>query len=223
MEKFEPIFYLFGRFGVTKSIIVEWAIIVLVAILAALFTRNLKKIPDRKQTIIEILVDTINNLVKDNMGEEYMNFVPYIGTLFIFLLLMNLTGLLGISPPTTDYSVPVALAVMSFILVQAVAISKVGLGHYFGAYFEPYAPMLPLNIMERVMLPVSLSLRLFGNMTAAAVIMGLVYSGLGHLSVFAQLLIPVPLHFYFDLFDGVIQMVIFVMLTMINVKITVEH
>lgn len=223
MEKFEPVFYLFGRFGVTKSIIVQWAIIILVAILAVYFTRDLKKIPDRKQTIIEILVATINNLVKDNMGEEYMYFVPYVGTLCIFLALMNLTGLVGISPPTTDFSVPVALALMSFVLVQGVAIKKLGVGHYLGAYVEPYAPMLPLNIMERIILPVSLSLRLFGNMTAAAVIMGLVYSALGHISVVAQFLIPVPLHFYFDLFDGAIQMVIFVMLTMINIKIMAEH
>lgn len=78
--------------------------------------------------------------------------------------------------------------------------------------------MLPLNIIERIMLPVSLSLRLFGNMTAAYIIMELIYSSLGSLNPFAQLVIPVPLHIYFDVFDGTIQMIIFIMLTMINIK-----
>ena len=73
------------------------------------------------------------------------------------------------------------------------------------------------------MLPVSLSLRLFGNMTAAVIIMDLAYSSLNKLSWIAQVAIPIPLHVYFDLFDGTIQMVIFVMLTMINIKIISEE
>lgn len=73
------------------------------------------------------------------------------------------------------------------------------------------------------MLPLSLSLRLFGNMLSATIIMELLYEALGHVSWIAQIGIPVPLHFYFDIFDGTIQMVIFVMLTMINIKLSVEH
>lgn len=73
------------------------------------------------------------------------------------------------------------------------------------------------------MLPISLSLRLFGNMFAATIIMELVYSSLSKITWVAQLGIPIPLHMYFDLFDGTIQMVIFVMLTMINIVIISEH
>lgn len=226
MEKFVPLFYLnlFGyKFGVTSSLIVQWVIMLIITILAIVFTRNLKKIPDKRQNVVEILVETFNGLVKENMGEGYAPFVPYIGTLAIFLLLMNLVGLVGVKPPTLDLSVVAGLALITFVLVQANAIKKIGLGHYFLGYFQPYAGMLPLNLIERLMLPVSLTLRLFGNMTAAVVIMDMIYSALGSITWVAQLAIPVPLHAYFDVFDGTIQMVIFMMLTMINIKIAAEH
>jgi len=226
MDKIVPLFNIkfFGyNIGIGESIIVQWCIIALIAILCIGFTRNLKIIPNTKQNIIEIIMDAINNLVRDNMGEEYMGFVPYIATLAIFLTFVNLTGLIGVKPATVDYSVALALALITFFVVQWYAIKKIGLGHYFKGYVEPYAFILPINLIERVMLPVSLSFRLFGNMTAAVVILDLAYRGLGGLNGFAQLLVPIPLHFYFDLFDGLIQMVIFVMLTMVNIKVIAEH
>ncbi|MCJ7689615.1 MAG: F0F1 ATP synthase subunit A [Clostridiaceae bacterium] len=226
MDKIQPVFHiiLFGHnIGIAQSILVQWIIIALVTIICVYFTRDLKIIPSKKQNIIEIIMDSINSLVKDNMGEEYMGFVPFVGTIAIFLVFMNLTGLIGIKPPTSDYSVALALALITFFVVQWFAIKKIGLGHYFKGYTKPYAFILPINLIERVMLPVSLSFRLFGNMTAAVVIMDLTYRSLGSLTGFAQLIIPVPLHFYFDLFDGIIQMVIFVMLTMVNIKVIAEH
>ncbi|WP_027623674.1 F0F1 ATP synthase subunit A [Clostridium lundense] len=226
METAEPIFvlnFLGLNFKVTSSILIQWAIIIIVGVLSFIFTRNLKNIPDKKQSILEIFVETVTKLVKENMGEDYMNFVPFIGTMIIYLLLMNLVGLIGLVPPTSEYSINLGIAAISFFVVQAYAIKKVGLIHYFTAYGKPYLFMLPLNIIERIMLPISLSLRLFGNMTAAVVIMELIYKALGGVSWFAQLVVPIPLHIYFDVFDGTIQMIIFVMLTMINIKIIGEH
>ncbi|MBZ9685064.1 F0F1 ATP synthase subunit A [Clostridium estertheticum] len=226
MEKIYPLFHIrfFGyNIGIAQSVVVQWVIIVLVAMLCIYFTRDLKIIPNKKQNIIEIVMDSINNLVRDNMGEDYMGFVPFIATFAIFLTFMNNTGLIGIRPPTVDYSVALALALITFVVVQGFAIKKIGLGHYFKGYTEPYAFILPINLIERVMLPISLSFRLFGNMIAGVVIIDLAYKSLASLTVFAQLIIPVPLHFYFDLFDGMIQMVIFVMLTMVNIKVIAEH
>lgn len=226
MEKFEPLFTMniFGYpFGVTSSLLIQWIIILILTIVSVFVTRGLKKIPGKRQSVLEILVDTVNKLVKENMGEKYVNFVPYIGTLMIYLLCMNMVGLFGFKPPTLDFSVVLGIALITFIVIQANTISKVGLLHYFTGYAKPYAFLLPINVLERFMLPVSLSLRLFGNMTAAVTIMELVYSALGSLSWFAQLGIPIPLHIYFDLFDGTIQMVIFSMLTMIQIKVTAEH
>lgn len=226
MGKFVPLFYLnlFGySFGVTYNLIMQWIVIAIITIAVIVLTRNFKKIPGRRQMIVEIFVNTVNNLVKENMGEEFMSYVPYIGTLFIYILLMNMTGLFGFRPPTQDFNVGLGLAIISFIVIQYTAISRHGLASYFGGYFRPYAALLPLTIIERFMLPVSLSLRLFGNITAAVVIMDLVYSGLGSFTWFTMLLVPVPLHFFYDIFEAGIQMIIFVMLTMINIKVISEH
>ncbi|MGL5352348.1 MAG: FoF1 ATP synthase subunit A, partial [Clostridium sp.] len=126
-------------------------------------------------------------------------------------------------PPTKNISVTLALGLMSFVFVQGYAIKDHGIGAYFKGYAKPVAVMLPINILERVMFPISLALRLFGNILAATILLELVYEALGGIAWIAQIGLPIPLHGYFDIFDGVIQVVIFVMLTMINVKIVSEH
>ncbi|HBC95607.1 MAG TPA: F0F1 ATP synthase subunit A [Clostridium sp.] len=227
MEELLPMVFsirLFGyKFDITSSIFYQWIIIAVLTVLAIWATKDLKKVPDKKQTVVEMLVQTFNSLVKENMGKSYKNFVPYIGTLAIFLLTMNLLGLIGFKPPTLDISVVSAFALITFVIVQANAIQKIGVGHYFLAYFSPFVPMLPLNLLERIMLPVSLTLRLFGNMTASVVIVDLIYNKLGNVAFgLGQLVIPIPFHAYFDAFDGTIQMIIFMMLTMVNIRIVAE-
>lgn len=211
------------EFGITSSIVTQWVIIALTAVIAALSTGKLKKFPDKRQTLVEIMVDTVNNLVKENMGEHYSRFIPFIGTLMIYITLMNMAPIIGFRAPTEDISVTLGLSLVTFLVIQGFTIRKIGLLHYFTGYVKPIAVLTPINIVERIMLPVSLCLRLFGNITAGAVILNLVYKALGRISWAAQLAIPVPLHFYFDLFDGILQTVIFVMLTMINIKIVAEH
>ena len=223
MEKLEPIFSIFG-FGVTDSFLVMWIITAVIAVAAIVLGKNLEKIPSKRQNIVELVVESINGLVNDNMGPGYKAFIPYIGTLVIFILCMNVIGLIGIEPPTRDYNICLGLALISFVVVQWNAIRKIGFGHYMKGYFSPFAVMVPLNLIERFILPVSLSLRLMGNMTAAVVVVGIVYQGLhGVLFGFGQIGLPIIVHFFFDVFDAGIQMFIFVMLTMINIKITAEH
>ena len=115
------------------------------------------------------------------------------------------------------------MAIITFFIVQINAIKKNGFGHYLKGYAHPFAFLLPLNLVERFVLPVSLSLRLFGNMTAAVVVLDLVYNSLAKVAWVAQLGIPVPVHAFFDIFDGGMQMFIFVMLTMVNIKVVEEH
>jgi F-type H+-transporting ATPase subunit a len=215
---------LFGHhYGFSQNIIIQWIIILIFSIAAYYLTRSLKKIPDKRQSIVEMLVEGIYSFIKEIMGPEYKSFVPYVGSLIMFLLTMNLTGLLGIHPPTKDFSVALGMALTTFLVIQAYAIKKIGIGHYFGGFFKPFAFIAPMNILERVLLPVSLSLRLFGNITAGVVIMGLIYEGLGSINWFAQLGLPIVAHVYFDMFDGTVQMIVFTMLTMINIKIIAEH
>ena len=226
MEKVNPIFsFKIGSFPIEIGIeiIVQWVIILILGILAYVLTKNLKKVPDKKQTVLETLYDFVKDLIVQNMGSEYLSFIPYIGTLILFLVFMNLTGLIGIKPPTQSISVTSALALISFLVIQATAIKKNGLGHYFIGYAHPYAAMLPLNILERFILPVTLSLRLFGNMVAAVILIDLVYAALSSVGWLAQIGIPVALHGYFDLFDGLLQAYVFSLLTMINLKLIADH
>jgi F-type H+-transporting ATPase subunit a len=204
---------------ITSSITTQWIVMAIIIILALILTRNLKKIPDKKQSSVEILVETINGLVMSNMGEEYKKFIPFIGTLAVFLFFLNLSGLIGVDPSTKDINVTLAFALMSFVIIQGNAIKKIGVGGYLKGYLKPYAPMIVMNVIEKITLPLSLCLRLFCNMLVGAMVLGLVYGALGHFAF----VIPVPLHFFFDLFDGIIQMFVFVMLTMVYTKIGVEH
>ncbi|WP_035302049.1 F0F1 ATP synthase subunit A [Clostridium sp. DL-VIII] len=208
---------------ITAGIIIEWVVIVVLAIAAYVLTRNLKLKPNKTQAAVENIYQLLKDFIVNTMGKEYESFVPYIGTLMIYLLVLNWIGAIGFKPPTSDVSTTASFAIVTFLVVNINAIRKNGLLGYGKAYFHPFVPMLPLNLLERVMLPITLALRLFGNMFAAVVLVDLVYSGLRSIGVFAQLGIPIILHGYFDLFDGVLQMVVFSMLTMINIKNVAEE
>ena len=132
---------------------------------------------------------------------------------------LNLLGLIGVEPPTKNLSVTLGLGITSFLVINGTAIKRNGIGGYAKGLVSPYALMLPLNILERVTLPISLALRLFGNMLAATLLISLLYKGLSSLSFFAQIGLPIVAHAYFDLFDGTIQMLVFTMLTIVYIKI----
>lgn len=227
MELTHPIFsFNIGKLviDIKPEAIIQLVIVLLIGILAWWATKDLKRRPTgKKQVVVEYIYTTIQNVVNANMGEQYGDMIPFIGTLAVFIVTMNLLGLVGITPVTNNFSVTLALGLISFVVIQGYTIKKIGIGHYFLGYGQPMLMMLPINVIERVMLPVSLSLRLFGNILAASFLVELVYESLDKIAWIAQIGLPVPLHAYFDIFDGCIQMVIFVMLTMINIKITVEH
>ena len=227
MELTHPIFsFNIGKMviDIKPEAIIQLVLVLLIGILAWWATKDLKRRPTgKKQVVVEYIYTTIQNVVNANMGEQYGDMIPFIGTLAVFIVTMNLLGLVGITPVTNNFSVTLALGLISFVVIQGYTMKKIGIGHYFLGYGQPMLMMLPINVIERVMLPVSLSLRLFGNILAASFLVELVYESLDKIAWIAQIGLPVPLHAYFDIFDGCIQMVIFVMLTMINIKITVEH
>ena len=227
MELTHPIFsFNIGKLAIDikPEAIIQLVLVLLIGILAWWATKDLKRRPTgKKQVVVEYIYTTIQNVVNANMGEQYGDMIPFIGTLAVFIVTMNLLGLVGITPVTNNFSVTLALGLISFVVIQGYTMKKIGIGHYFLGYGQPMLMMLPINVIERVMLPVSLSLRLFGNILAASLLVELVYESLDKIAWIAQIGLPVPLHAYFDIFDGCIQMVIFVMLTMINIKITVEH
>ena len=208
---------------VTESLVVQWGVILLLAIASYFLGRNLKRVPGKKQVVLEMIYNYVHDLVDNNMGSSFLGYIPYVGTLVVYLLALNLMGLFGIKPPTQDLSVTAALGLTSFFVINYTALKRNGTLGYLKGLVSPYLLMLPINIMERVTLPISLALRLFGNMLAATILVELVYSALGKISFIAQAGLPIIVHGYFDLFDGAIQMLVFTMLTIINIKMTAEH
>lgn len=218
-----------NNFKLSETVVTSWIIIAALAIISFLLTRNLKKVPTSKvQIFLEFAITGLVNLVTDTMGEKTVkrmpNIIPYIGSLFLFFVCSNLAGLLGFRSPTTDLDTTLAWALMTFFMIYYAGIKFHGPG-YFKGLLEPIPLLLPLNIIGELAKPISLSFRPFGNILGGAVIMALLYEFLGFLSTsitgfnipFGQLLIPVPLHLYFDLFAGVLQSFIFIMLTMVFV------
>lgn len=226
MEPLKPIWSFFIgpiKIDIVPEVAMQWITILIIAIVSIWATRNMKLRPNKKQVVVEYIYTTLRSVVTTNMGEEFLDILPFIGSLAVFLLFMNFTGLFGFPVPTKSFSVTVGLALITFYMVQYYTISKYGLKSYFKGYTFPVAIITPINILERIMLPVSLALRLFGNILAATFLVELCYEALGHIGFIAQLAIPIPLHAYFDIFDGGIQTIIFIMLTMINIKMIAEH
>lgn len=227
MEPFKPIFsFNIGSLviDIKPEAIIQLAIVICIGIIAWWLTYDLQFKPQgKKQVIVEYIYTTLQNVVRSNMGEKYYDVIPFLGSISIFILVMNFMGLIGVPSPTKNFSVTISLGLIAFFYIQGYTIRKVGMKHYLFGYAKPIAMMLPINILERVMLPISLALRLFGNILAATFLVELVYLGLSMIGWVAEIGLPVALHAYFDVFDGAIQMVIFSMLTMINIKTTVEH
>ncbi len=224
------IVYIGDSFKISETVIVSWILMAIIGISSFLLTRNLKKVPTSKvQIMLEYVVLTIHNLVTDTMGEQNVkkmpNIVPYIGSLFLFFVASNLAGLLGFRSPTIDLDTTFAWAMMTFVMIYWSGIRFHGLG-YFKGLLEPMPLLLPLNIVGELSKPISLTFRPFGNILGGSVIMNLLYQFLGYVSSFipvigsipiGRLVIPIPFHFYFDLFAGVLQAFIFIMLTMVFV------
>ncbi|HHY47223.1 MAG TPA: F0F1 ATP synthase subunit A [Firmicutes bacterium] len=197
---------------ITTTITVTWAIM---AIIIPAFwqaaryvtSRPPTAVPDTLQNSIEFILDGITAFVDASMGAARRGFVPYIGSLAIFLVVANLTGLIGVRPPSADLSTTLALATLTFLNIQYYGLRAKGLRAYIKGFFEPIPLMLPLNIISSLALPFSMAFRLFGNLMGGSMIMGLIYR-------FAPLLVPVLPHMYFDLFAGLMQTFIFTMLTM---------
>ena len=205
---------LFGGIPVPESAVVSWAIIVVLTLLAIWLTHGLRKRPGRKQIAAEMLVGFINNFCRDTLGDKYWRtFAPYLGTVGLYLALANMAGLFGVTPPTKDLNVTAGLAIMSALLIYGSQFRFHGLRGGLKKFSEPVSVVTPLNIMEIGIRPLSLCMRLFGNVLGAFVIMELI-------KLVVPVFVPAVFSLYFDLFDGLIQTYVFVFLTSLFMKET---
>ena len=130
-----------------------------------------------------------------------------------FIFLSNISGLFGLRPPTADFGTTFGLALITFVMIEYAWIKTKGFG-IIKDLLDPFPVFLPINIISEFATPVSMSLRLFGNVMSGTVLMGLIYDLLGPYTV----AYPALLHAYFDLFSGCIQAYVFSMLTMVYVN-----
>ncbi len=176
--------------------------------------RKAKTIPTGFQNVVELVVELLDGIVDSTMGEKGKGFRNYIGVIFIFILFSNISGLLGLRPPTADYGVTLPLGLLTFTLVQLNKFRFNSVWSIWKDLCSPLPPWLPIwapiNVIGEVAVPISLSLRLFANVLSGTVMMALVY---GLLQLVA-LVWPAALHVYFDIFSGAIQTYVFCMLTM---------
>jgi F-type H+-transporting ATPase subunit a len=203
----------------------SWFVIGLLVIAAIAATRNVQRIPRGIQNLMEYALEYIRNLAKDQIGEkEYRPWVPFIGTLFLFIFLSNWSGALlpwklihlpsgELAAPTNDINTTVALALLTSLAYFYAGFRKRGLG-YLAKYIEPTPILLPINILEDFTKPLSLSFRLFGNILADELVVGV-------LVLLVPFIVPIPV-MLLGLFTSAIQALVFATLAAVYIGEAIE-
>lgn len=233
---------IFGGIPITETIVNTWIVMALIVGLCLFLTHGMQvHARTKRQVVAEYLVGMVRNMVKNNMGERFMNYVPFIGALFSLAMLSSLISMVGMFAPTGDLSTCVGWALLVFVVITYYKIRTQHIGGYLKGFTQPVFIMTPLNMISEVATPISMAFRLFGNIASGSVVTLLLYGGLAALSsgilglipgavgevlsmipIF-QLGIPAILSIYFDLFTSVLQAFIFCMLTMMYIKLACEE
>ncbi len=205
-----------GNIDISEAVVVTWIIMAFVVVVSILLTRNLKvEHPGRGQLMLEQAVTWVQGVGEGIVGEEGKRYAPYLTSVLIYLGIANLIGILGFKPPTKDMNVTAAMAIMSIFLIEFAGIRKKGLKKWMKDFTEPVLLVTPINILEIFIKPLSLCMRLFGNVLGAFVIMKLI-------ECILPVGLPIVFSLYFDLFDGLIQAYVFVFLTGLFIKEAME-
>ena len=207
---------LFGGISISESVVVTWIIIAAMTIASICLVRNLKvENPGKKQLLLETAISGIYKFFEETIGEHGKRYIPYLITIMLYLGVANLIGLIGFKPPTKDLTVTAAMAFMSIVLIEYAGIHQKGVKNWVKGFAQPVAIIAPINILEIFIRPLSLCMRLFGNVLGAFVVMELI-------KLLIPVFIPVVFSCYFDIFDGLIQAFVFVFLTALFIKEATE-
>jgi F-type H+-transporting ATPase subunit a len=213
--------------ALSETVIVSWAVMAILIIAAFLITRNLKEVPKGAQAVLEGLIEFLNKFSKEHFGRRYMTFGPYIGTIFLFLLLANILPVFSpiaafgweppftIKPPARDINLTAAVALLTILIVLISGLRARGLRGWCKKLLYPVPLMLPFNLLEYIIRPTSMCLRLFGNILGGFIVMQL-------LEAVAPIIVPPLVSLYFDFLDGLIQALVFTFLTTLFIAEAVE-
>ncbi|MCL2255026.1 MAG: F0F1 ATP synthase subunit A [Lachnospiraceae bacterium] len=208
---------------ITTTHISALIVIIVMTILCFIANRVMKKateIPGNLQSVYEIIVDMLDNFILNIMGARYAPaFRNYIGTIFIFILLSNTSGLFGLRNPTADYGTTLALGLLTFSIVNISELIYCKPLGYLKNQLKPMSFFLPLNIIGKLAQPISLSLRLFANNLSGIIMLAMIYVLLKPIAY----VWPAFLHAFFDMFIGFMQSFVFCMLSMTYITIAVSN
>lgn len=201
-----------GGIPIYESVVVTWIIMAVIVLLCICLVRNLKvENPGKLQLFLESAFSWGYKFFYDILGENGKQYIGYLITVTLYIGIANLIGIFGFKPPTKDLNVTLALALMSIVLIEVSAFRNKGPKKFLKSFAEPIAVVAPINILELFIRPLSLCMRLFGNVLGAFVAMELVKTVM-------PIFFPALFSLYFDIFDGLIQAYVFVFLTSLFMK-----
>lgn len=211
-----PVLFQLGPVPFTQEVVTTWAIVSVLGLGAYLSTRRLStRRPGRAQAAIEALFVLLENQIRGVVQSDPAPLVPFIGTLFLFLAVANLSSLVpGVKAPTASIETPAALAIIVFFAVHAFGIHRKGLWRYLKGFAKPSVLMLPLNVLSELTRTFSMMIRLFGNMMSHEFILGIVVTLVG-------LLVPIPF-MALGILIGLIQAYIFAILATVFIGAAME-
>lgn len=205
------------KVGFDEATVVSWIIMAALTIIAIILTRNLKVTGklSKRQLLLEMAYEKAEGFFKGIMGKKVEQHIPWLMSMALFIGTSNMIGLFGFKPPTKSMQVTLAMAITSIVLVEYCAFKEKGVGGRIKAFTKPIWIVTPINILEIFTKPLSLCMRLFGNIIAAFTIMELI-------KAVVPMVLPTVFSLYFDLFDGLLQAYIFVFLTSLYIQEAVE-
>lgn len=217
MEELMKVVGLVGEHGysiIPKHILYAWVVMLILIVVGWLATRRLSLIPKGAQNVLESAIGGIEDFVVVNMGEAGRKVFPVLGTLFIFILVCNLIGLIpGCDAPTANINTNAAMAVFVFLYYNYWGFRLHGLGyikHFTGPFWWLAPLMLPIEVISHFARPLSLTLRLFGNIRGEEIVIALLF-------ILAPIVSTIPIYLLFTLMKTM-QAFIFFMLSMMYLK-----
>jgi len=205
-----------GPLAITRPVVTTWAIMAVLALGSWGLTRRLALRPDRREAVVELIVTGIMGQIEAVLRKNPRPFLPLLGTLFIFLVTANLSGVLpGVEAPTGKLETPAALAAIVFFAVHFFGVRAQGLLGYLASFAKPKLIMLPLNLVSEVTRTFSLMVRLFGNVMSGEFMIALVVA-------LAGLFVPIPL-MALEILVGLVQAYIFTILASVFIGAAVDR
>jgi len=195
----------------TRNTWIVMALLLILALYVRIKSRSwdpMKK-PTGFQNFIEMCVDGWEKFYRDSANDTVAYLAPWFFTLVVFIAMSNLIGITGLRPPTADWGMTFPLALSSFFVMVFVGLRHRPKDYLKGIFLEPVFVFAPLNLIGELAKPIALSFRLFGNLVGGMILVSLLYA------IPYMFVIPVPIHLYFDIASGILQAVIFTVLSVI--------